>query len=81
VIFRSVVEIDRQGRDVSKTVLNAPPPLLDPISNTVAGELGGNTLEEQLVVLWQQNAKRRQLRLGLEIVIGTLGSDATLASA
>ena len=80
VVFRSIVEIDHQGREVSKALAYRLPPLGDTVGQAVAGDLGADPIEKDFIQGGHQDTHRGEGGVGLEIVIGGLGLDSAFTS-
>ena len=48
MVFRSIIQIEFEGGDSGKAVLDAFPPLAEAINQTIACDLGCDCIDEQL---------------------------------
>ncbi len=81
MVFRTIVEIDHQRRDIGKAQAHLLPPAFYTIGQTIARHFGGDTIVKQLVEHRQQDAHWCQHSGGLKIMIGRSGGNAALAAA
>jgi hypothetical protein len=56
--FRTVVQIDEQGRAVGKVLFDALPPVDQPIRQAVTGDIGDVPEEKELIGGGLENAHR-----------------------
>ena len=77
VALRAIVQINEQGRDVSKALFDALPPVDQAIHQAIAGDFGRHPIEKEFIGRRQEKAHRRHW---LKVVVGGLGEDATLAT-
>lgn len=80
MVFRSIIQVDHQGGNLRKAAAHRLPPVAQSIDQTIAGELGGQVIDEQLVAGWKQNPKRRQRGRRLEIVVARFGGRPAFAT-
>lgn len=80
MVFRPIVQIDHESREVGKTLTHRFPPLLDTVCQTIAGDFGDDAVEKHFIQARQQQTHRGQGGLGLEIVIRSLRLGSTFAA-
>ncbi len=80
VALRAIVQIDDQRRDVSKARFDALPPVAQPIDQAIARDFGRHPVQKEFIGGGQENAYRRHGRCCSKVMVGSRGSDATLAS-
>ena len=80
VIFRSIVEIEHEGRNLGHAGADFFPPFMHAIHQTIACDLRRDPIHEQFVCLRQQNADGRHFGVRLKVVVHRLGQHATFAS-
>ena len=68
--LRSIVKIEQQRLDLGKPRFVGLPPLTHNIDQTIAGDLGGDAIDTQLVVLGQQHSHGRDLHFGVKVMVG-----------
>ena len=79
VVFRPIVAIAHQRREVSKGLAHRVPPLGDAVSQAGAGDFGADSVEQDCIVGRHQATHWGQGRLGLAIVIGGRDLGSTFA--
>ena len=78
VVFRPIVAIAHQRREVSKGLAHRVPPLGDAVSQAGAGDFGADSVEQDCIAGRHQATHWGQGRLGLAIVIGGRDLGSTL---
>jgi len=76
-----VIQIDEQGRDVRKALLDALPAVDQAIHQAIAGHFGGHAKQKELVGGGQENVHRRHRCGWFKVVVSGLGGDVALASS
>jgi hypothetical protein len=79
VVFRSIVKLNRQGGNMTKTLTHRLPPLGEAVCEAVAGDGGADTREQHFIQGRHPDARGGQRRLGCEIVIARHRLDSAFA--
>ena len=80
VALRAIVQVDEQGRDVSKALFDAFPPVDQAIHQAIARDFGRHPVQKELIGGGQEDAQRRHRGRRFKVMVGGLGRYATLAS-
>ncbi len=78
MILWPVIQIDHQRRDVPKPLPDRLPPVRQAIDQAITRDLGANPIQKQVVQSRQQNADGGDSCVGMEVMVGGCGWDATL---
>lgn len=81
VILWPIIQVDEQGRDRGKALLDRRPEVLQAIDNAITRQERGGHIQKQLSLLWQIDAKGCHFVCGLKIVIQRFDDHAGLAPA
>jgi hypothetical protein len=81
VILWPIIQIDEQGRNRGKALLDRGPEVLQAIDHAITGQERGGHIQKQLSLLRQIDAKGCHFVFGLKIVIQRFDDHAGLAAA